>query len=343
MKRMQDPAQSQGVSDEQLMHELSAGHREALGALYSRYAARIFGLAAQTLGRDAADDIVQDVFVAVWRSAGTFNPERGAFRPWVFQIAHNRILNELRRQRHRPAEELDPEGGKVAELPSPDPEPFEEAWREEERATVRSALEGLPAAQREALNLAFFNDLSHEQVAAELRVPLGTAKTRIRSGLQRLRAPLTPLVAALVIGVVGSLIPLGIVYQRERASRALEDRAVALLTASDTLTIHLSAAPGVPAETHGNYRGRSGVTIAVVGLSHLPPVSRGETYRIWVRQDGVWRSIGAVRPDGTGHAHLVAEGAALAVLPEAIEVTREMGAGGAGPAGPVVLRGGVDR
>ncbi len=343
MKGIREMREHQGVSDEQLMQELGAGHKEALGPLYGRYAARIFGLAAQTLGRDAAEDIVQDVFVAIWRSAGTFNPERGAFRPWVFQIAHHRILNELRRQRHRPVVEPDPESAKVSQLPSPTPEPFEEAWREEERATVRAALEGLPAPQREALSLAFFNDLSHEQVAAELRVPLGTAKTRIRSGLQRLRAPLTPLVAALLIGVVGSLVPLGLVYQRERASRALNDRAVALLVASDTVTIRLSAAPGVPAETHGTYRGRRGSPIAVVGLSHLPPVPRNQTYRIWVRQGGVWRLIGAVRPDAGGHGHLVAEGGALAVMPEAIQVTRETGERSAGPTGPVVLSGGADR
>src|SRR5437870_4755857 len=183
-------------SDEELMQQLAAGRQEPLGTLYTRYAARIFGLAAQSLDRPTAEEIVQEVFLAVWRNAGTFTPERGTFRPWVFQIAHHRILNELRRRSRHP--ELTPnlEEEPLANVADPSPDPDELAWRGEQRETVRSALEALPPAQRRAVQLAFMDELTHAQVASRLNLPLGTAKTHIRSGLPRLRVPLSPPVAA---------------------------------------------------------------------------------------------------------------------------------------------------
>jgi RNA polymerase sigma factor (sigma-70 family) len=296
------------------------------------------GLAARALGRDAAEDLVQDVFLTVWRKADTFDATRGRFRPWIFQIAHNRMLNELRRRRS--AGQADP-GSVEWDVSSPDPEPDEVVWREAERAAVRSAVDGLPATQRAALSLAFFRGLTHEQVATELQVPLGTAKTRIRSGLQRLRATLPPLVAALLLGVLGSS-TLGILYERERAARDLDDRGVALLTASDATIIRLTARPGEPAETHGAYRGRIGSPVAVVAVSHLRPVPRGMTYRVWVRYGGAWRALGEIRPDGAGHAHLVVQSAALKALPEGVELTQEPAGQTTTPSGPVIVSGGAD-
>jgi RNA polymerase sigma-70 factor (ECF subfamily) len=319
------------------MHQLAGGHDEALGVLYDRYATRIRALAAHTLDRGTAEDIVQDVFLAVWRRASTYDSQRGTFRPWVYQIAHYRILNELRRRKHRPTAEFDPDGAGLSELPSPAPGPYEAVWREEQRAGVQSALEGLPGSQREALSLAFFGELSHEQVAATLQLPLGTAKTRIRSGMRKMRVMLAPLVAALVVGVVGSLIPLGVLHQRDQAARKIDDQAVALLTASDTVAIHLVAAPGESPAAHGTYRGRSGSEIAVIGLSQLPPIEPHRAYRIWIQHGGAWRSLGSVRPDVTGHAHLIARGAALTTLPEAVKVTLETGAESTAPIGPPVV------
>ena len=88
-----DPIQS----DEELMIQLAAGRQDALGPLHGRYASLIYNMAAQTIGGATAEEIVQDVFVAVWRKAGTFDPSRGSFRSWVLRIAHLRVLNELRR------------------------------------------------------------------------------------------------------------------------------------------------------------------------------------------------------------------------------------------------------
>ena len=95
-------AVGRGGSDEELMEQLLAGHQDALATLYSRYAPLIFSLSAQSLDRGAAEDIVQDVFFTVWKRADTFDAERGAFKPWVLQIAHHRIVNELRRRSRRP-------------------------------------------------------------------------------------------------------------------------------------------------------------------------------------------------------------------------------------------------
>ncbi|TMI87335.1 MAG: sigma-70 family RNA polymerase sigma factor [Bacillati bacterium ANGP1] len=324
------------ASDEELMQRLAAGGQEALGPLYSRYAARIFSMASHTLDRAAAEEIVQDVFLSVWRNAGTFAPDRGAFRPWVFQIAHYRILNELRHKSRQPQIEPDPEGLRTAGLPDPAPHPDEAAGLEEERAAVRKALNALPPAQREALNLAFFEDLTHEQVAAKLQVPLGTTKTRIRTGLQRLRVSLSPVAAALMVAAIG-LGGLGLRYVADQRERALDARALALLTSSETVAIRLTAAPGVPAEVHAVYRGQAGMTVAVLTLDRFPPAPAGQTYQAWVRHGEQWTSLGTVRPDARGNGRLIVEGPELAVPPDAIEVTREPSGGSPVPSGPVVV------
>src|SRR5262249_42631845 len=168
--------------------QLAAGRQEALGPLHGRYASLVFNLAAQSIGAPTAEEIVQDVFVAVWRKAGTFDPARGTFRAWVLRIAHLRVLNELRGRGRRIKIEADPQGLQVSSVAEPGPGPPEEAWREHRRAIVRQAVATLPPPQRQALSLAFLEDLTHEQIANFLGVPLGTTKSRIRAGLHSLRA-----------------------------------------------------------------------------------------------------------------------------------------------------------
>ena len=138
------PPLGPSLSDEELMGQLAAGRQGALGPLHGRYASLVFNLAAQTLDRATAEEIVQDVFVAVWRKAGTFDPARGTFRAWVLRIAHLRVLNELRRRGRRPRVEPDPEGLRLASVPEPGPGPAEEAWCEHRRGIVRAAVAALP-------------------------------------------------------------------------------------------------------------------------------------------------------------------------------------------------------
>src|SRR5215472_815340 len=89
-------------TDEELMRALAGGRQEALGALFARHAPLVFGIARQALDGAAAEDIVQDVFLSVWHGAASFDQARGAFRPWLLQIAHHRVLNELRRRSRKP-------------------------------------------------------------------------------------------------------------------------------------------------------------------------------------------------------------------------------------------------
>src|SRR5262247_4908351 len=109
---------SQDVPDGELMRQIADGSREALGVLHGRFARLIFRLAAHTLDRAAAEDLVQDVFLAVWRNAGRFDPERGTVRAWILQIAHFRILNELRRRSRQPEVVPDPDGLVLEQVPA---------------------------------------------------------------------------------------------------------------------------------------------------------------------------------------------------------------------------------
>src|SRR5438876_10792266 len=323
------------ASDAELMRRVGNGSEEALGLLHRRFAGPIFALAVQTLDRAAAEDIVQDVFLAVWRNAATFDPERGSVRAWILQIAHFRLLNELRRRSRQPELETDPEGHVLASLPARDPGPAEAAAAEHRRATLQSAVDDLPPPQRQAIRLAFLHDLTHEQVAAELGLPLGTAKTRIRAGLQKLRSTLGPQWAALV--AICLLAALGIRYRSEHATLARYDRALSLVTASDSVNLRLGPVPGTAEATHARYRGRPGAGIAVVTFSRFPQAPAGQIYQTWVRHGATWTSLGTVEPDAGGSARLIAEDPALAAPPDGLEVTLEPRTGSAAPSGPVVV------
>jgi len=304
------------------MRQVADGSAEALGLLHRRFARLIFGMAVQSLDRAAAEDLVQEVFLAVWRNARRFDPERGTVRAWVLQITHFRLLNELRRRSRQPEVVPDPDGLVLADLPARDPGPAEATWDRHRRAVLK------------ALSLAFIDDLTHEQVAAELGLPLGTAKTRIRAGLLKLRSTLGSQWAALV--AICLLAALGIRYRSEHATLARYDRALSLVTASDSVNLRLGPVPGTPEATHARYRGRPGVGIAVVTFSEFPPAPAGQIYQAWARHGATWTSLGTVLP-ATGGARLIAESPVLATLPDALEVTLEPRTGTAAPSGRVVV------
>jgi len=331
-----DAATSSGptATDGELMLELAAGSEDALRLLYSRYARLIFYMAAQSLDYAAAEEIVQEVFVTIWRKAATYDPERGSFRGWITQITRMRIINELRHESRRPQAALDPDGEQLESLVDLAPDPVETTWREYTRSAVREAVAKLPPPQRQALGLAFFDDLTHEQVAAILDVPLGTVKTRIRAALQKLRLPLAALVAVLLVVLAGGL---GIRFRQAQRTAEQEDRALALLTASDVQSERLGPMSAMPAQAHATYRTRPGATMAVISLSHVPAPPPGQTYQVWGRFSGVWMSLGTAHPDATGVARVIAEDSKLVNHPEALEVTLEPEGGSATPSGRVVL------
>jgi len=328
------PVMTENVSDEALMAELASGKQDAIGALYARYAPTVLGMAAQALGRPTGEEIVQDVFVAVWKGAPTFDPSRGAVRPWLLQIAHYRIANELRRRSRRPKIQDDPDGGRLAALPDPGPGPSDEAWSAYRQAALRRALEELPPPQRQALGLAFFEQLSHDEIAETLRLPLGTAKSRIRAGLKSLRLRLAPIVALLALAIAGA-IALRLASERSRLGR--EDRALTMLTSSDSRALRMTA-PGDPSSAiHGTYRFLPGSPTAVFTISRFPAAPAGSVYRLWARVNGAWLPLGVLRPDASGHARGIAEHPSLATAPERLEVRTETTAVSSAPTGPVVV------
>src|SRR5205823_466228 len=125
--------------DEELMRQVADGSAEALGLLHRRFARLIFGLAVQSLDRAAAEDLVQEVFLAVWRNARRFDPERGTVRAWILQITHFRLLNELRRRSRQPEVVPDPEGLLLAGQPASDLGPVEATWERHRRTVLKSA------------------------------------------------------------------------------------------------------------------------------------------------------------------------------------------------------------
>jgi RNA polymerase sigma-70 factor (ECF subfamily) len=320
------------ADDAAKMHALAAGDDAALRALYARHAPAVFAFAARSLDRSAAEEIVQDVFLALWRSAERFDPERGTLRTWLLAIAHRRIANELRRRSRRPR--LEPEAASDSAPPvDPAPGPAALAWLAYRRAAVREALEQLPPEQRQALGLAFFEELTHEQVANLLQLRLGTAKTRIRSALHKLREPLAALVALLALVALGGVANFAL---RERAAASLDDRALELVTSSDVTPLRLEPPGAAESETHATYRARAGTPLAVLTYAHFPAAPAGHAYQAWVRHGSVYTSLGSAAPDASGHARLVAEGTAFATAPDALLVTLEPAAGSAAPMGPVI-------
>jgi RNA polymerase sigma-70 factor (ECF subfamily) len=323
-------------SDEELMRFVAAGDQDALGPLHTRYAGLVFGLAARSLDPAAAEEIVQDVFLTVWRKADTYDPERGPVRPWLLRIAHLRVANELRRRGRRPAVVPDPEGIQLAAVPDRAPEPDEETWHEYRRSAVQAAVAALPPAQRQALSLAFFDELSHEQVASFLGLPLGTAKTRIRAGMQRLRTSLVPLLTVLALVFAGGLAALGVRLHDRQEQLDRNTDVLHVVTSSDMVAVRLVAAPGIDPTTHGEYRSSPTSDLAALTASHFAPAPAGRVYQAWAEYQGRWESLGLISLDRDGHDLLIVDQQGRG-MPQALQITLEPSGGSDTPTGPAIV------
>jgi RNA polymerase sigma-70 factor, ECF subfamily len=180
-----DPAPSPlETSDAELLALVGRRDSEAFEILYGRYVRPVFGLALRRLGdRGQAEDAVQDAFAAIWRSASTYRPERGAAGGWLYTVARNAIVDRLRRNGPGADAEL-------PELVSPEPGPAQQAEDSYTSWRVHRALEELQPREREVIELAYWSGMSQSEVAEYLGLPLGTVKTRTRSGLARLASVL---------------------------------------------------------------------------------------------------------------------------------------------------------
>jgi RNA polymerase sigma-70 factor (ECF subfamily) len=170
------------LSDEALVALVARGDHVALAELYDRYGRVAHNLAYRVL-RDAAlaEDAVQDAFLAVWRTAGRFLPERSKASTWILTLTHRRAVDIVRREQRRRAEPLDDKAETAAGGAD------EAAWLRLERERVQTALRRLPDQQREALELAYYGGFTQSELAERLGQPLGTIKSRMFSGLARLR------------------------------------------------------------------------------------------------------------------------------------------------------------
>lgn len=178
-----------GFDDETLLRLIAQQHSDALGALYDRYARLVYSVAFQATSHpELAEEVTQDTFLRVWQHAGSFNPRQGRAVSWMTRITRNRVIDLYRRQQTR----SDGHTVYFEDMPDfdlSDDEQDVEADVEgsQRRQEIRQALRLLPPEQRMVLALAYFRGLTQEQISNQLDEPLGTVKTRMRLGMQKLR------------------------------------------------------------------------------------------------------------------------------------------------------------
>ena len=167
------------LTDGDLIRRVARRDANAFEALYHRFARPVFGLALRRLGdRMRAEDAVQETFAAVWRSARTYKPDRGAGAPWLYAVARHAIVDRSRSRTEPP--------GEVPDIASTELGPDERAEESYVSWRVHRALESLSPNERDVIELAYYGGLSQSEVADFLGIPLGTVKTRTRAGLGRL-------------------------------------------------------------------------------------------------------------------------------------------------------------
>ena len=168
------------MSDAALVSAIRSGKEEAMAELYDRYSGVVYSVSLRVLGdAGTAEDVLQEVFLQLWRKPDLFDSSRGNLAPWLAVIARNRSIDTLRKRR--------PESDVEDVVLAVEPDMAGEADRAAAMTKVRTVLGGMPAAQRSALEMAYFEGLSHSEISAKTGEPLGTVKTRIRTGLLTLR------------------------------------------------------------------------------------------------------------------------------------------------------------
>jgi RNA polymerase sigma-70 factor (ECF subfamily) len=177
------------ASDSAIVQRIVDGDRAAMAELYDRYADMVFSLACRVVSVPAdAEDVVQEVFTQAWRQAGRYDPGRASAAAWLLNITRTRAIDRLRARRTQ--QRVSGDDDRIESAPAAGEDQEQHAIAAERARRVRAALESLGQAQRQAIDLAYFSGLTHGEIAARLEEPLGTIKTRIRSGLLKLREAL---------------------------------------------------------------------------------------------------------------------------------------------------------
>jgi len=173
------------LADEDLISLVVGSNAEAFATLYDRHGRAAYSLSYRMMGeKQAAEDLVQDAFLKVWRGAGSYRTERGSVRTWILSIVHNRGIDQLRSLASRRRTQNKVEASAPKSEPS---EAFAETWSNSQREQVREALGALPPEQLKILELAYFSGYTHVEISELLDLPLGTVKGRMRLGLKKIR------------------------------------------------------------------------------------------------------------------------------------------------------------
>src|SRR5262245_10174755 len=174
------------AADQATLARMARGEGDAVAELYDRHARPIYSLALRILGDSTeAEDVVQDVFSQAWRQAATYSASRGAVAAWLLTLTRSRAIDRLRARRARPSGVSDERA--ADKLADAGPPADSQVLSSEQVARLRTALDELPLLQRAAIELAYFEGLTHAEIAERLEQPLGTVKTRIRLAMLKLR------------------------------------------------------------------------------------------------------------------------------------------------------------
>ena len=188
MTRENHKARYPHLADEDLMVLVGGGDADAFAALYDRYFRLAYSVAHKLTGEKwAAEDLTQDAFLKVWRSAESYRPGRGSVRTWILSVVRNQNIDRLRvrASRRRMREKVE---ASAASAPRYEPsEAFAKVWHHARLGRLREALDALPHSQKQVLELTHFSGLTHMEIAERLGLPLGTVKGRMRLGVEKLR------------------------------------------------------------------------------------------------------------------------------------------------------------
>ncbi|CCG03210.1 RNA polymerase sigma factor, ECF family [Blastococcus saxobsidens DD2] len=180
-----------GVGDVEILRRIRAGDRGAVDELYERFRRPAFALARRILADDGlAEDVLQDVFLGVWRDPGAYDGARGSFASWLLAVVHHKAVDAVRREESQRRRQARAEDQAVLDAPVATRDVEDDAWSRVVAEQVRSALSVLPGPQKEALTLAYYGGYTQREVAALTGAPLGTVKTRMLAGMRRLKSEL---------------------------------------------------------------------------------------------------------------------------------------------------------
>jgi len=176
-------------TDEQLIAAICNGEESAIEELYERYHRYAYSLAYRIL-RDpvAAEDIVQDAFLSIWRKASSYQTQNGSVQSWIQAIVRHRAIDKIRSSAHRDYQWTPLQADNEQDPPSEQPDVWEQAWQSEQHRIIREVMVEIPSEQRMVIELAYFGGLTHAEISERCHIPLGTVKGRMRLGLQKMKA-----------------------------------------------------------------------------------------------------------------------------------------------------------